>query len=243
MNHSRAHNYWSCLVHLIFTVVSGWCWRHTGTLEKRLDDILGDFPGEESSQSSSPVFLVANGLFVYLSLHGALGVLRFGHPQLCMNGGFRKIYEVSFVLLRILPCALITWQVYGFYWTFVSGGVLRHPEEVLFQYNLTHAVLGIVVLGILNELWKSFDFIKLLILSVDVGLLMWLGVIDESYWTVFLGVQILLCNFGLDFLSRSFEISFLEVFMIGMCFFDVFAYRSLAELIDVVHEGRSLGGF
>lgn len=201
-------------------------------MESRLNGIIG---GVAPSPSPS-AFLIANGLFVFLTLHSALGVLRFGHPQLCMNGGFRKIYEVSFILLRILPSTLITAQIYGFYSRHRQLGVLVEQDSLLFNYDLSLAILGCVLVSILNELWRSFSFIKLSVLFADVFVLALLGALDESYWTIFLGVQILFCNVGLDWISRRFEIGFLEMFTLGLCFFNVFAYRSLVELIEIVQE-------
>lgn len=204
-------------------------------MESRLTGIIGGL------SAGPPVFLVANGLFVFLTLHGALGVLRYGHPQLCLNGGFRKIYEVSFILLRILPSTLITAQIYGFYSRHRQLGVLEQQDSLLFKYDLSVVILGCVVVSILNELWRSFNFVKLLILVANVAVLGLLGALDESYWTIFLGVQILICNVGLDWISSRFEIGFLEMFTIGLCFFNLFAYRSLGELIDIVQE--SYNGF
>lgn len=186
-------------------------------------------------------------MYTYLTLHGAVGVLRFGHPQLCLNRGFRKIYEISFALLRVVPGILITAQIYGFHQSRVeSGGALVHFRsgllgDALFHYNLFYLIVGCLVVVVSNELWKSFNCIKLLIIVVDVVLLTMLGSLDEMYWTIFLGVQVLFCNFGLDVISSRFGISFLEVFMIGMSFFNVFSYRSLGELIEVVMENSAVG--
>lgn len=215
---------------MIFTAISGWCWRHSATnLEDRL---------ESEDQEAPPAFLIATGLYMYLTLHGVLGVLRFGHPQLCMNGGFRKIYEVSFGLLRVLPCILITAQIYGFYWKRLEMGELdKFQGGLLFTYNLNYFILASLGLAIVNELWKSCDCVKLLIIVANVVLLILIGSLDESYWTIFLGVQIVFCNFGLELISSRFEISFfLEMFLIGMSFFNIFAFRSLGELIEVLRD-------
>lgn len=232
INHTRAHSYWACLCHLIFTVISGWCWKHSVTdLELRLDQVSPGAPG----------FVLATGLYVYLTLHGALGILRFGHPQLCMNRGFRKIYEISFMLLRVVPGILITAQIYGFYWARMESGELLELRKgviggLLFTYNLSYIILGSIGVAVLNELYQSFDYVKLVIIVGGIVLLTLIGSLDEAYWTVFLGVQVVVCNFGLEIASSRYEISFLEMFMIGMSFFNIFAYRSLGELIEVLMD-------
>lgn len=193
----------------------------------------------EPFSNHPPAFLIATGLYVFLTIHGALGILRFGHPQLCLNRAFRKIYEVSFSLIRIVPCILITTQIYGFYWRHLDqleltrNGVL---SDLLFRYNLNIFLAGCLALALLNELWSSLDSVKLLIIVANVFLLALIGAQDECYWTIFLAVQVLFCNFGLQELSGRFEMSFLEIFMIGMCFFNIFAFRSLGELIEVLQE-------
>lgn len=210
-------------------MISGWCWRHSADLEARLDKVSPGAPG----------FVLATGLYVYLTLHGALGILRFGHPQLCMH--FRKIYEISFMLLRVVPGILITAQIYGFYWGRMESGELLELRKgviggLLFTYNLSYIILGSIGVAVLNELYKSFDCVKLVIIVGGIVLLILIGSLDEAYWTVFLGVQVVVCNFGLEIASSRYEISFLEMFMIGMSFFNIFAYRSLGELIEVLMD-------
>lgn len=231
VNQYRDHSYWATLCHLIFTATSGWCWRHSATdLEAQLKEV---------THEDAPAFTISTGTFVFHTLHGLLGILRFGHPQLCMNGGFRKIYGVSFSLLRVLPCVLMSTEIYGFYWNRLGHGDLQHLSgSILFRYNLNYFLYGCLLVTICNELWKSVNWIKMVIVVPNILLLIMLGLLDESYWTVFLGVQVVFCNFLSDYVSRRFEISFLELFLIGMCFFNVFAYRALGESIEVLLEDR-----
>lgn len=145
------------------------------------------------------------------------------------------------MLLRVVPGILITAQIYGFYWARMESGELLELRKgviggLLFTYNLSYIILGSIGVAVLNELYQSFDCVKLVIIVGGIVLLTLIGSLDEAYWTVFLGVQVVVCNFGLEIASSRYEISFLEMFMIGMSFFNIFAYRSLGELIEVLMD-------
>lgn len=136
----------------------------------------------------------------------------------------------------------MTAQIYGFYWTRLALGELQEfKDSPLFTYNLNYAIVGCLLVTLLNELWRGWNCVRLLIIVAHICLLTALGALDESYWTIFLGVQVVFCNFVSDLVSRRFEISFLEMFVIGMCFFDVFAYHSLHELLEVLMDSHYNG--
>lgn len=185
-----------------------------------------------------PQFGIANALFIYLTLHGVLGILRFGHPQLSLNTAFRKVYEISFISLRVLPSTLITAQVYLIYACQLELIRGTATSSLLFTYDLTYFILGGAAIAVLNDLWKSgSSCVKATILIVNVALLIMLGSLDESYWTIFLAVQILWNNLGLDLISNRYEVCigvYCEVFTIGLSFFNIFAYNSLSESIELI---------
>lgn len=152
------------------------------------------------------------------------------------------MYDVSFALLRLVPCILMTGAIYGFYFTRIELGELERLRSgplghLLFTYNLNYLFMGWLAVALLNELYQSYDLLKLLIIVGNIVLLTLLGALDEAYWTIFLGVQAVFCNFGLEVLSSRYEISFLEMYiLIGMSFFNIFAFRSLGELIEVLMD-------
>lgn len=178
-------------------------------------------------------FILANGLYLFLILHGLLGIIRFGHPQLA-NTSLRSIYEISFNLVRIVPVPLVSIQALQTFSKSTPDGsalyrILNH-EYLLFFLIFT------VILTLLNELYRGYAIIKLVVLLSNIGILFSIGLSSESYWTMFMAVLVIMNNFCLDMLSRRYSISLIEIFLVGLCFFAVFALNSLIDLVELAKE-------
>uniref|UniRef100_A0A1B0DA65 Uncharacterized protein n=1 Tax=Phlebotomus papatasi TaxID=29031 RepID=A0A1B0DA65_PHLPP len=160
------------------------------------------------------VYPVAVVTFGFMLVHGIVGVFRFGHPNLVVY--LRSVYVITFNANRIMPVALLTTQLYQ---------RVNNSLWAIIQVSST----GIPILDVIFTP-GGHDTVKFLILLGNIMSLMYFGFMADNYWALGLALLCVINCFVIDKLAENFSVPLIDLFTVGLCFFNIFAFNSLIEL-------------
>lgn len=154
-------------------------------------------------------------VFSFLLGHGILGILRFTNPNCSYNSKFRVLFDQhSTFLAKLIPLQLFTTQIY---------------EDYQLGREFTIASASVTVIPVMVSFVSPKNAAKLtkILMAVNVGTLMYFGFVYENHWAIGLSALFTLNAIVMGKISDIFSVPSVDIFTVGLTFFNIFAVNTL----------------